>query len=319
MTFTCIIAAVAADEEKTPTDPDLLAALASSRQQPPGRIWWGRWSPAERATYVAAIITVIGGLVAVFIQIVTTQHSPPPAQCSVAGSGNVVNCGDAALPRSLGRFTATPGDVSAAFFFGPVDELPLPTSFEGYRPDASCGQWPRWLTGVDKLYIVDPEIVLGLDAGANELVVVTAIDVTVLNRTKISRTGTFVRCSYGAGGRPGLFASVNTLTRTTTVREWDINRIIREFPMPPGSISQAEPGHLGVFLDIESMKGYAYEGYVSVKVSVNGVDQTYEVGTATAPLRWIVADGLQDPDGHYWGWNPKTGRWERDYVPSGGE
>ncbi|RSM50474.1 hypothetical protein DMB66_43555 [Actinoplanes sp. ATCC 53533] len=63
--------------------------------------------------------------------------------------------------------------------------------------------------------------------------------------------------------------------------------------MPPATIQLTERGYRHARLTIASKENYLYEGVLTVRAVINGVEKTYQIGSteqpSPTPLDWNIA------------------------------
>jgi hypothetical protein len=250
--------------------------------------------------------------------------APPPGQQVICingdGNNNSNNCG--LPPQSFGKISYEFGPVLWALYAGPVGDLPPPKSPE--EAGDGCSRWDDWLSDTAKLYAVDPVIDFSLDAGENDVAVISRVAIRIFDRAPLgSRPRTFVKCLYGGGSNEFYNVEFNTVTGRAKVREQALGDEVanpRPYPMPPASITLEDGGHAGVRIALKSRPGHMYEGALLVTTSLNGQQRVFTIGSTDNPFRWYASteDYTSDSGFHYVGWNTEAGTWERNYNPWGG-
>jgi hypothetical protein len=264
----------------------------------------------------------------------TASASVPVNVCSITGStidtggGNVSLQCIAPLPKSLANVSFKLGSVLHALYFNDPATLPLPNTFVGYESGPYCHWWGEWPTAVSDLYLINPVINLTIEAGRDELVVVTDVRLSIFRRTpfvieQLPRDSTaLINCQVGGGSNLGNYITVDTVNSATTLvsdRDPD-NGIFGDLtdpaPMPPASIDSKDIQHEGAQLSIRSLENYFYEGQFRIVARVNGVEQVVEIGSRERPFRWITDtdDRLVRARLDAYSWDPNALQWTRGGI-----
>lgn len=254
----------------------------------------------------------------------TAEGSPGASPGSIAGNCNAqgvnisITC-ITTVPLSIAKISAVGAPNFGFWFDGTPGELPIPPGFLG--PGAQCRDWDNWIRDTPRFYFEDPATDLGMEAGEPDLVVIKSVDVEIFSRDRRqSGGGTWVQCAWGGGGEILYSVTVDTLAQKTTV--WQDPEAeggdgeMREFQMPPGSITLASKGYANARISIKSPSGYRYSGAVTVRASINGDPVTYRIGDKERPLRWTTTvDNESSVGSASYGWDASARRWVKGYKP----
>ena len=235
--------------------------------------------------------------------------------CNAPGRNISVVC-TIARPQSRASIrVTTAGTNQWAWFAGPADALPVPPPYEAVNGACTEPAWDEWLRTNEEIFLPNPSVVVSMEAGDADLLVITKVEVLIFTRAeREAGGGTWIRCAWGGGFDTFYRVTVDTLTRTATVEESSVQSDGRRYPIPPGSITLAEKGHATVDIGVRSPTGYRYEGGIRITASVNGTPAVYQIGTRAAPLRWLTP--AEPEDGRaYVGWDQQKREWVEDYEP----
>jgi hypothetical protein len=235
--------------------------------------------------------------------------------CNAQGSNNTVTCANIApSPASYAEIKPKLGYGQIfAYFDGTPDRLPTPPDYQS--PSGHCTDWDSWLRTTPDMYLVDPDINVELQAGEQDLVVLTSITAEIFDRkAPAAGTGVPIQCMYGGGSNSYYEVSVDTVTRKTTVVENPVDGG-RPKPMPPASISLTSKGYTDVAVGIRSLVGHLYTGMIVIAAKLNGKDQTYHIGSTERPLRWFATDA--DLTASHYDWDVTKHAWVKGFNPLG--
>jgi hypothetical protein len=269
-----------------------------------GRPWW-QGVGVLMALIVAAVTFVVTGA--------DNPDQAPSTQtnvgdCNAQGSGNVVTC-IASKRQSFGQVSVG-YDLRLLYFRGTPEELPVPPDYPAKLVGDHCDYWREWIAKSAQMYVVNPFIGLEMLAGEADLVVIKDIEATVFSRAPMA-AGTYLSCRYGGGDEVSYRIDVNTVTNGTTVSTFEGPELIAgPAPMPPASIQLSRPSYQYAAVSIDSMKGYLYEGMLTIQAVVNGEEKEYRLGTVDQPLRWLLQD--EETITKTLDWHPHKRRWSSD-------
>jgi hypothetical protein len=236
--------------------------------------------------------------------------------CNASGHQIYVSC---TFPsKSLARIAIEPSTVTSVWFDGPPRSLPEPPTYRAVQNP--CGDWKEWLRSTPGFYFDGPEIDVGLFEGSNDSVVLTRVDIVILQREPMVGDGTWIMCLWGGDGPRPFQIEVNTATASTIVTrvssDGDIEDPAR--PMPPAFISPTGETEAVGSVVVQSLPGYRYHGYIIVSATVNGEPWSTTVGSEERPLRWITtgASDQFEPDVRsYYMWDRRSKKWIMDFNP----
>jgi hypothetical protein len=218
----------------------------------------------------------------------------------------------------MARITFASAPIFRVWSDGTADQLPTPPGYQ--LPSGHCGEWDQWIRTTPTIYFDNPATDLRLQAGQSDIVLISKIEVQIYRRTaRTIGSGTWIKCNWGGGSDVFYNVKVDTVKRTTTVQEQNLDSADEQtFEMPPRSIGLSDKGHQEARIFVQSQPGYRYEGALVISATVNGKDVTYTVGSRDKPVRWIT-DGSAEVDGApgttYYGWDQRQRRWIREFQP----
>jgi hypothetical protein len=137
------------------------------------------------------------------------------------------------------------------------------------------------------MYNISPYVDLEMLSGDADLVVIKSAEVAIFKRTP-SVGGTVLTCRHFGGDTPTYLIKVDTVAGRTTLSTFNgPDQADGPDTMPPASIQLTERGYRHARLTIASKENYLYEGALTVRAVINGVQKTYQIGSTEQPLRWI--------------------------------
>jgi len=205
--------------------------------------------------------------------------------CNVQGSGNVVTCAPG-LAQSYGQVSLT-YYIDTFYYTGNAQDLPTPPDYPAEKALDHCEEWQPWIAGNPAMYTIAPYLDLEMLSGDADLVVIKSAAATIFKRTP-SAGGTALTCRHYGGDTPSYTIKVDTVAGRTTLSTFDgPDQVDGPDPMPPASIQLTERGYRHARLTISSKENYLYEGALTVRAVINGVEKTYQIGSTEQPLRWV--------------------------------
>lgn len=222
----------------------------------------------------------------------------PSGSCNALGQGNTVSCVFPPISKSLGSVSLEVGSGSFYLFAGSAKELPIPPDYPKERESSHCSDWGNWLSLEPRIYEVDASVLMRMNSGDPDLVVVHKVEVQVISHTPLTGDYVLIFCNHGSGLVTGNQITVDTRTNATVVRSEGGNNTI---PMPPASLSLNGRGYDAAAIYIKSNYNTLYSGKIIVHAAINGQEKTIEVGSLAHGFNWVGGDALL-------GQNPVSGR-----------
>lgn len=234
--------------------------------------------------------------------------------CLPFGTDNVIgdandNLSTPPVSRPIKQLAVDLSAPAYAFFAGDQSQLPTPPEYPVHSAIDHSYEWRDWILSTSSIYPINTNILLFLQAGADDVVTIRSAEVKVFRRIKRQR-GTVIHYKYPGGDGAGYHIVVDTRSGHTNFEEFPNGHPRR---MPPGTITVAGGESTTAFLIIQSEPGHMYEGMVTVIGSLNGEGSTYSIGDSANPLRWT--DDLCIDDSQIFDWHPRRKQWVTDFDP----
>jgi len=214
-------------------------------------------------------------------------------------------------------------DVQASalcVFKGSENELLTPPDYPPEQAADHRQAWKSWMETTPTIYRINPQLMVSLETGEPDLVVLQNVEVKVYKRVPVG-TATLIQAYSQGGGISGYTVIADTTTGRT---HYSSQATGESGNMPPGAIQVNKLNYQGVEVNLYSERGFLYEGSVTLTYTINGKNGTYSTGTPAQPLRWtIIGNGefggnvteAADTFGSVHGWSESQKRWIKDFDP----
>ena len=284
--------------------------------------------PAWQA--MGAVVTLLIAIVPVAIAFVANRESDPEVSqsarasasvgnledqvegnCNGVGNGVTVTCNSG--PKSMANIAVTMGMfVGMLWFSGKPTDLPVPPDTSSFR----CLDWESWIYQTEGIHFSQSVANVEMLSGDPDFVALTDVRVTIMERTtQAEDTGTWIKCAWGGGSSTGYIIETDTNSMTTTVATYDNEGGLGPAnKMPPAAITLDTKERADATIEIKSIPGYRYEGYLTVRNSMNGKTEELTIGSHSQPLRWMTS-ALEGASQDFYGWDPKVQRWVHNFDP----
>ena len=246
---------------------------------------------------ITGVLTVGALVVAVIGLRDDNTPSPSGSSTTVVGSSCVAvgteasNICNFPTPQSLGKVEVTKYLNNVWV----VEDDPLSLSIpddvlQGDRV-TFCRRWDRWIL-TQKAWPLDPETLVHMESGQDDLVAVTEVNAEIFNARKLNEADVrLVACEGGGGMTTGINVSVH-LGGPAEVSTLETDQ---PFLMPPTAITLSGRDYQGFAIKVQGEPLTLYEGQITIRYSINGQPAELHVGSQDQPLSWVPDVGDNAP------------------------